>query len=132
MPLRRVVQEDEDGCGLACIAMLLGVSYSEAKALCSHSRTGKTWTHELRAALRRYGVRTAEWLEPIDEPTLPSLLGIAILQSNYDPDEGWHWAIWDGLVGRILDPKPVPYRRLRVNAFLAVGDLCRQGALPGL
>lgn len=113
--------------------MLLGITYAEAKTICSHSPSGRTRPHELRAALRRYGVRTADGLEPISKSALRSLPGIALLQTNYDPDSGhWHWVVWDGIDGLILDPRPVPYKRLRVSAYLAIGDLCRQGVLPGM
>lgn len=33
MKIKRVIQEDSTGCGIACVAMVAGISYAEAKQI---------------------------------------------------------------------------------------------------
>lgn len=64
MGLRRIIQQDRNGCGLACVAMLAGISYRQACAIAEQRgwyadiRKNGMPTHRLRKLLRDSGVRT--------------------------------------------------------------------------
>lgn len=64
MGLRRIIQQDRNGCGLACVAMLAGISYRQACAIAEQRgwyvdiRRNGTPTHRLRKLLLDCGVRT--------------------------------------------------------------------------
>ena len=68
-----VTQTEEWGCGVACVASFLGVSYEEAKALLREQKDGKTVNakpyglelHHIALALQEHGHRfIADWREP--------------------------------------------------------------------
>ena len=51
--MKRVVQEDECGCAAACLAIVVGISYSEARKYLVPQYTN---ADQLREALRSHGV----------------------------------------------------------------------------
>ena len=70
-----VAQEDEWGCGVACMASLLGVSYQnakklaeDAKGLAINAEPGGLELHDIAIALQKAGVKViADW-DPADIP----------------------------------------------------------------
>jgi|SRR3982074_3787210 hypothetical protein len=63
LPIKRVVQLDENGCGVACVAMLAGVSYRNARMKMLEDWYVKGMdTKELRKALRRFRLSSARRL----------------------------------------------------------------------
>ena len=96
-----VIQEETAGCGIACVANIVGVSYADAKRKASelgisaddialYSDTGY-----VRRLLAEYGVETSaaeipfgSWVE------LPNL---ALLSIKYREESGrplWHWVVF--------------------------------------
>lgn len=121
--MKRIEQVDELGCGIACIAMLAGVSYSHArKTMFGQKEVESTYTRHLRKALRKYGLLSASRLRPLKTKTYHDLPHDAILKANVKNNgKEWHWLVWDASAKRPLDP----YRsrltpRPRVVSFLEV------------
>ena len=62
MKLTRVTQEDDTGCGIACVAMLAGISYRESKTIfledvfARKRRKYRTYHKHVEAALHAAGI----------------------------------------------------------------------------
>jgi hypothetical protein len=110
--MRRVKQRTEAGCGIACVAMVAGVSYAQAKAAMPEwaDRIG-TSRKDMRRALAHFGIRTKA-PEPIRGRDVRSLPFDAVLL-GFSGDHYWmHWMVWDHGRRRPLDPcdPPGPFR----------------------
>jgi Peptidase C39 family len=121
--VKRVVQEDENGCGTACVATIAGVSYSEAQ---KRTKTrGTTTAKQLREALRFYGFDLKRRMS-LRGKTYSDLKQSGLLFariSRIGTDETWgHWVVWDGHAQAIIDPSrmPISSRRTRLNAFFPI------------
>jgi hypothetical protein len=118
--VKYIRQKAQTDCGIACLAMLAGVSYPKAKALLfgpSHNATCYTTKDEMRDALRYFGVITSKRL--VRCKRLDRLGRDALLRTNVLNNGNWHWVVWDAAQGRILDP--LPYKRgLRPYSGLVV------------
>jgi len=114
MKIRRRVQKDQTGCGIACVAMLSGITYLKARKLATElgevpDEKGRYYTQswQLRHILSELGVssrkgrKVSKWR---------SINCLSIVGINYRSPEGkdatWHWVIYvpgsDG--GYVLDP----------------------------
>ena len=116
--MRTVRQRGESDCGIACLAMLAGISWVEARKelFGSQARRGfRTNKDEMRAALRRLGIITSKKLQVCKDPR--RLTRDALLRTNLLADGNWHWAVWDAKRRRILDPY---YKHTRVLSCLVV------------
>lgn len=109
--MRRIVQKDSTGCGLACAAMLSGNSYAFVKATAIKLKLvdpdGPYYTNssELNKLLSKLGVRSEKGRRLSNWAKLTSCGVVGI---NYKPvDEVWHWVVYvptkDG--GYVLDPR---------------------------
>lgn len=121
--MRRVIQEDRIGCGIACVAMLACVTYAEARqVMFDQAPVRRTYTVDLKKALIVFGKRPAYRTVRLNSRALTTIVPGAIIKTNVrkhgSPEEEWHWIVWDG--ERILDPKEPPYRRYRHDAYLTV------------
>ena len=123
--MKRVLQENDEGCGVACVAMLAGVSYWEARVAVFGKRprvVHSTHTADIRRALKRFGLRSAKRLISFGRETPePKNIGInAILKVNRRKNGTWHWIVWDSKRKRLLDPQRPAYKRPRLSSFLAI------------
>lgn len=109
--IRRVIQKDGTGCGLACAAMLGGTSYLRAKTLAvrlgisSDRPPYYTSAGQLSLLLRNLGLRPSKGRRL---SKWESLQGLSVVGINYrEKDDTWHWVVYvpsaDG--GYVLDPK---------------------------
>lgn len=111
MSLKRVIQKDATGCGLACVAMVAGVSYTQAKKAAIKSRTVEarqpyyTSSGQVARILAELGGgaekgrRLSHW---------SSLTSLCIVGIGYKEAEGyWHWVVFvpDPTGGYVLDPR---------------------------
>jgi ABC-type bacteriocin/lantibiotic exporter with double-glycine peptidase domain len=122
--VRRIVQTDNTGCGIACLAMLAGVSYAEARRAVFgryHPGDCSTSTGELRRGLRKLGIRAGKRLIPLRGRRLRSLETDAILKVNLGLDGYWHWVVWDAGRQVLRDPRRTPYKRCRAISYLPIG-----------
>jgi ABC-type bacteriocin/lantibiotic exporter with double-glycine peptidase domain len=113
--LRCVEQEDEYGCGIACVAMVTGKTYPQAKrffvehVFLPTDRKPHTRHYQLRRALRKLKIAT----EKKAFHRWRSIENLSIVPINRRLDGGWHWVVYVPNGGRpyILDPAPGKGRR---------------------
>ena len=126
--MRRVKQLDEDGCGLACVAMLTARTYPAVRKDFPDKING-THLRDLRAIMRHYGVKCGERLIPLRTRKPSDLPFDALIKIN--PRVGgkeWHWVIWDQRRRRILDPKVPPYKRRKCISYVRLRRAPQAGA----
>jgi len=113
--IRRVKQEDKNGCGIACVAMVTGKTYTQAKRYFEESvflpkdKKPHTRHYQLRRALENFGIITEK--RPFRH--WRSIEINAIVPINRRRDGGWHWVVLvpNGVRHYILDPAPRKGRR---------------------
>lgn len=95
---------EQGDCGIACVAMLAGCSYDEARIALEFAEDDDefyTWHDDLLKALKTLGCEVTfnkflSWRK---------IEGRAIVAVNHTKDGNyWHWVVFDGEA--ILDPKP--------------------------
>ena len=84
--MKLIKQKDEIGCGVACVAMVAGVTYKQAKQLIFPQGTKQqqhfsTETSDLRRALKSVGVPVADKLVRVPKD-IRQLKASAILKTN--------------------------------------------------
>ena len=125
--MRLVKQNDDDGCGLACVAMVTGTSYGAVRRtyreVFRKKRTdevGTTSLSKLKKIMRRHDIAIDGRMKRFAgrKPDELDLGFDALLKVNprLDGDE-WHWVLWDHRRHRVLDPKRPPYERLRYVGY---------------
>ena len=83
MLMRIIRQRGETDCGVACLAMLVGVPWAEARNILFDPRRKKSFytdTDIMRAALRHFGVITSKRLVKCKKPE--RLKRDALLKTN--------------------------------------------------
>ena len=108
--IKRVEQEDDAGCGIACVAIVTGKTYRQGKSFFLErvflptDRKPHTRHYQLRRALRKLGVATEKrlfrkWRE---------IETLSIVPINRRSDTCWHWVVFvpNGEKPYILDPAP--------------------------
>ena len=119
--MRRVAQLDENGCGMACVAMLAGVSYRAACAIMSPRKRGTYTSHaQLRRALKHYGIRLGERVslsgKQFNELEVDGILSARIFWKG---DDWSHWIVWEAKRQALLDPYDglISLRQTRLVGF---------------
>ncbi len=110
MSMERVIQEEPTGCGLACVAMVAGVSYAEVRNFAvEHMGFGTigpfyTDLDDLRYMLDWYGYRLLRWT-PFK--SYDSVSPLCVLEIER-PGAYNHWVLLVkcGLDMYVLDPFP--------------------------
>jgi hypothetical protein len=123
--MRLIKQGDPYGCGLACVAMLAGISYAavrktyrELSDTTRYDAVEPTQLPMLKKIMGRHGVVVEGRMRRIGDQSLNELDCDALLKVNPRADgEEWHWVIWDHRRRRVLDPKVPPYKRLKPVAY---------------
>lgn len=111
--MKIVLQEDETGCGLACVAMIAGKTYAEVKqsaaSLGIRVKDKKLYsdTKYVRRLLRRFGIQSSAEEKPfVSWEALPdkALLSIKYHQESFR--NVWHWVVFERKEGQaaVLDP----------------------------
>mgnify|MGYP000185013675 CR=1 FL=1 len=113
--MKAIFQEEETGCGLACVAMLAGVSYQavrEAAAglgIFASDEALYSDTAYVRRLLEHYALKA----EPGETPftTWEGLPDCALLATKHHFEGGqpfWHWAVFvrEPEGAAVLDPAP--------------------------
>lgn len=122
--MRRIQQQDVMGCGVACVAMLAGQSYSTIRDLMYPNRPDTvpgTNGKQLRDALARYGCRTLKLVRFKKGATYQSLTFDAVLRVGFtNRNDGGHWVVWDSERRRVLDPAREEAGRYRPRSYLQV------------
>ena len=146
----RVKQQDGNGCGLACIAMLARRRYAtvvnKAMEIKGELREGfgvrrdfRTWTSDLRRLSEEFEFclgrkvqfreQNTRGIEKFTSYMKDLNLGCnAVLAINRWKNGDWHWVVWDHEKGCIRDPmngqyaRRDPYRRIRPWYYLKVRE----------
>ena len=120
--MRRIRQKDDEGCGVACAAMLSGQSYAFVRKLMfAEKEVRATSTKELIAALAAIGCRPATRLVPLRSRGYRDLEFDAVLKIwPRQNNRNWHWVVWDFRRKRVIDPLEPPYKRVRAISYLKV------------
>ncbi len=122
-PIKRVVQKHDDGCGMACVAMLAGVSYWVAcETIFGSHQSDATSLADVRCALMDFGVQTPEHMTPFWDADYTQLRNHALLALDPRPNGQWHWAVWDAMRRRIVDPLKTPSKQPVVVGFLELSS----------
>ena len=117
--MKLVKQRDENGCGLACVAMVAGRPYSAIRKILGSDEVGPTQLRKLRQIMRQHGIAAGERMIPLRSRTPFELPFDALIKMNPRRNgREWHWVIWDHRRRRILDPKVPPYKRWKFVSFV--------------
>lgn len=122
--MKLILQDDEDnGCGVACVAMIAGVDYAEArKVIYPNGRSRLTKTRDLHDALiyfRRKPLadrRQPRGSRQIEDLDCDALVFVEIA----DRYKAKHWMVWDSRAKQLLDPLGGK-RKVRFLGYLPVG-----------
>lgn len=115
--MRLVRQKTRTDCGIACLAMLAGISWVKARNALFRPGEKSFYTHKATMidALRRFGVITSKRLVVCKNPR--RLKKDALLRTNVLANGNWHWAVWDAKREKVLDPY---YKRTRFFSCVTV------------
>ena len=118
--MRLVKQFDDEGCGLACVAMAAGTTYRTARDFTfPDGDVGVTSMKRLREIMEHHGVNLGERLIPFRTRQPDDLPFDALLKVNVRKEGSeWHWVVWDHERQQVLDPKRPPYKRLRFMSYV--------------
>ena len=101
-------QQDATGCGLACAAMLAGVSYAHVRAqyraLYPRIKGYRTDIRDLRRILESHRVLLGRVRYA---KSITRIRSRALVAVRYEPKTGnWHWVVWEPSLegGLVLDP----------------------------
>lgn len=99
--MKPVIQKEKTGCGIASVAAIAGVSYSEARKeaakLGIYASDKKLWseTNYVRDLLKEFGIKTAGKKTPFKSwEALPDLALLAIKWHRENGKPFWHWTVF--------------------------------------
>jgi hypothetical protein len=125
--MRRVSQLDKDGCGIACVAMIAGVSYREAQnRMFPDGKVTTTMPDAIRKAMKLYKIACTK----TQRGNYRRLGQNAILRTRRRADGDWHWLVWDACRKDFIDPEKCTddrYIRPPVTSFIPIK---RKGKRP--
>jgi ABC-type bacteriocin/lantibiotic exporter with double-glycine peptidase domain len=121
--MKRVKQKHENDCGIACIAMIAGVSYREALKAAYQDYLSDDWNRkdfrlgqkEIRAALDNFGLKLGRKVRTTDWNKVPDRALAAI---RYEPEiNEWHWVVHirDSADRFVLDPRKTIRKERRTD-----------------
>ena len=122
--MKPVVQLERTGCGIASMAALAGVSYTQAKRVANRlgifADDPRLWseTHHVLRLLKEYGLQPARTEVPFASwEALPDRALLAIKWHKEGNRTCWHWVVfWRGPRGPVvLDSKRALRRHVRTD-----------------
>lgn len=133
MKIKRIIQEDSTGCGLACVAMLAGVEYRNVKSkaismkLLPYHGPYYTRTSHLNKLLVSYTIQVKHGRKVRNWKSLSSK---AIIGINYkEKSNTWHWALFvreNNGEEYVVDPK----RNIKLNKRKDFGRMRLRSYIP--
>ena len=136
MDIRRVVQVDSTGCGIACVAMITGKFYKDIKQvglendIFSTKKALYTDTADIVKMLKILGIPTEKGRKVSNWDTIKS---ISIVGINYrESSDTWHWEVYipNEEEGYVLDPnkkikndKRTDFSRMKLRSYIPVNFL---------
>ncbi|MGB2832120.1 MAG: hypothetical protein WBC07_04160 [Methylotenera sp.] len=133
--MRPVVQEENSGCGIASVAALAGISYSECKSAANSlgifAEDKSLWsdTRYVRTLLKHFGISANE--SEMGFESWEALPNLALLSIKWHLENGrpfWHWVVfWRSPNGPVvLDPK----KSLKTNIRTDFGRIKPKWFIP--
>jgi ABC-type bacteriocin/lantibiotic exporter with double-glycine peptidase domain len=113
-----VYQKDEEGCGIACVAMVAGTTYRKAK-----DRLPKSWEikgttkKQMLKGLQSYAIATGKPKRIDTKDDYKQFEFDAVLHGFLDNE--LHWTVWDSKRGKLLDPYR-PKLKFRCTSFIRI------------
>ena len=107
----------EPDCGPCCVAMLAGVTRTQAlQAFHARNDDGTTGLGHVRSVLDGFGC-TMSGLKKKNRTRQDFLRrGVdCLLRTKSDGAGNWHWMVWDARAGRVLDPMRPDRKRFPGN-----------------
>ena len=110
MAVQRVVQEDGTGCGLACVAMVVGCTYAEIRILAINELgfdpAGPFFTDyaDIRAMLASFGYRLSRRRSFTGYGSLSPLCLLGVERAGSGEEDHWMVHVKCGLDRYVLDP----------------------------
>ena len=119
--MKRIIQKDELGCGVACVAMLAGRTYAAVRReMLLDGEVNATSASTLRKHLKRLGCEVGA-RRLLKMPGHYSALRCdAILRVWPHVDGLHHWVVWDKRRELVLDPAETPYVNFKATHYLPV------------
>jgi hypothetical protein len=116
--MRLVLQNGEDGCGIACVAMLANTTYRKARdKLPDYWEPVGTTKKQLRYGLQRYyGIKTSK-PKPIRGKDYRKFKFDAVLHGCLGDER--HWTVWDSKRKKLLDPY-WPKQQFKCTSFVRI------------
>ena len=115
--MKTVIQEDNNGCGLACVAMLAGEAYSTIKTRYVNyiqkkygGRSEAIGFDDIKMFLRDYNIKISnqknfdDWNDIVVQRKNEALLVAINGKDLPSGDDFWHWVIYDGENNLVRDP----------------------------
>ncbi|MEX5443408.1 cysteine peptidase family C39 domain-containing protein [Acinetobacter schindleri] len=131
--VKRIIQEDSTGCGLACVAMITNLTYSEVKkeaikrSIIKPSKSFYTTSNNLIRLLSILDVQAKKGRAVKKWESIKSLSIVAI---NFrEKSNTWHWVVYvpDTNIGYVLDPnkkikteKRVDLSRMALRSYIPI------------
>ena len=117
--MKTIYQEHAIGCGIACVAMLGGVTYEEARqVLFPKSAVRLTSSGKLFAALKKLGRKPAgDRMVSLKFIDFDHLADDCLIGALLGKDK--HWVVWDSDAKKIRDPFRGGYE-LRVIKYMRI------------
>ncbi|GAA5172399.1 cysteine peptidase family C39 domain-containing protein [Viridibacterium curvum] len=131
--MKRVIQEDSTGCGLACIAMMVGTRYKTIKKQAhellhdwpSGPRSFYTEPTHLKTLLKAHSIEYGHYRRTSNWRQIKAELAIAAI--NLQKNGNWHWVVFKQQANDayILDPrakqeKRRDFGRAKLHAYLPI------------
>ena len=137
--LHRVYQQNDDGCFIAGIAILLGKTYEEAFRLVHPQKNIYDWSHGIEAmslqeaalsTLQRLGVKAhVSKLRKLDSLRKSKKNMVLIIRWNMSPTR-CHTVVYDSESRQILDPDPRPASKKELEEQLDFAIAVDEIAIP--
>ena len=105
--MKTIKQKEENDCGVACVAMLTGKTYEEARAdIYPSGRSKLTKTKDLSKALVKLGRKPlSDRRQPFGSKTPRDLDTDALVFVEMDDgNDSKHWVVWDAKAKKLRDP----------------------------
>ena len=130
--MKRIRQEDRTGCGIACIAMLNGSTYTEVMTVAAEvfnwdesQRTFYTSTSQLQNLLLKMNIPALKGRSIRKWSSMPDT---AIVGINYnEKKDAWHWVVFRRVADReyVLDPQSkreirTDFGRMRLRSCIPI------------
>jgi ABC-type bacteriocin/lantibiotic exporter with double-glycine peptidase domain len=131
--MRRKIQRDVTGCGLACVSMLAGVTYASVKSraialgLVESRGPFYTCSADLRKLLLSFDLTSKQGRKVTSWQSVSTLAIVAI--NHQAASDTWHWVVYisSGNDAYVLDPRAkiktarrVDFGRMHLRSFIPI------------